>query len=64
MQKVRIVYWKDDHDGMWIGYLESYPDYWTQGHTLEELKDNLKDLFKDINEGSVPNIRTVEEIVI
>jgi predicted RNase H-like HicB family nuclease len=46
MSIVKIVYWQDQ--GMWLGYLEDYPDYMTQGETLEELKDNLKDIYQDI----------------
>jgi predicted RNase H-like HicB family nuclease len=29
MNKVRYIYWKDED--MWLGYLEKYPDYMTQG---------------------------------
>lgn len=43
MEKKKHVYWQDED--MWVGYLEEYPDYWTQGKTLEELKDNLKDIY-------------------
>jgi predicted RNase H-like HicB family nuclease len=32
---------------MWLGYLEEYPDYMTQGETIEELQDNLKDIAQD-----------------
>jgi len=32
---IRYIYWQ--HDDMWLGYLEEFPDYWTQGETLEEL---------------------------
>jgi predicted RNase H-like HicB family nuclease len=42
MKKLRYVYWKDA--SMWLGYLEEYPDYMTQGKTLEELRENLKDI--------------------
>jgi predicted RNase H-like HicB family nuclease len=24
------------------------PDYWTQGETLEELEENLRDLYRDL----------------
>ncbi len=34
MSTVKIVYWQDKE--MWLGYLEDYPDYMTQGETLEE----------------------------
>ncbi len=29
---------------MWLGYLEEFPDYWTQGITEAELRENLIDL--------------------
>jgi predicted RNase H-like HicB family nuclease len=29
---------------MWVGWLEEYPDYKTQGSSLEELRENLKEL--------------------
>ena len=49
MKKIKIVYWQDE--GMWIGYLQNHPDYLTQGETLEELKENLIDIYKDIGDG-------------
>jgi predicted RNase H-like HicB family nuclease len=42
MEKKKYVYWQDDD--MWLGYLEDYSDYMTQGETIEELQDNLKDI--------------------
>lgn len=46
MQTVKYVSWEED--GVWLGYLQDYPDYWTQGETLEELKEYLRDLHKDL----------------
>lgn len=43
MEKKKIVYYQEED--MWIGWLEEYPDYRTQGKTLAELKDNLVDIF-------------------
>jgi predicted RNase H-like HicB family nuclease len=62
MTKVKIVTWKEDK--FWLGYFEDYPDYWTQGTSEEDLKENLRDLYKDINSGKIPGIRKVEELVI
>ncbi|MBW2097353.1 MAG: hypothetical protein JRG77_00815 [Deltaproteobacteria bacterium] len=40
-------------DDMWLGYLDEYPDYMTQGKTLEELKENLIDIFNELNSGII-----------
>ena len=37
MQTVEIIYWQEDD--VWLGYLEEYPDYWTQGETREDLEE-------------------------
>ncbi len=62
MQTVNIIYWKDE--GGWVGYLQEYPDYWTQGETFEDLKEHLKDLYKDISDDEIPGIRKVGELVV
>jgi len=62
MQTVSIVYWEEQ--GGWIGYLQEYPDYWTQGETREDLKEHLRDLYKDIGSGQTPGIRRVEELAV
>jgi hypothetical protein len=49
MQAVKFVHWEED--GAWLGYLQDYPDYWTQGETLEDLKERLKDLYRDLSSG-------------
>lgn len=59
---LKSVYWEDD--GAWIGYFLDYPDYWTQGETLDDLKEHLKDLYHDIVGNFIPGIRKVEELVI
>ncbi len=45
MDNKKYLFWEDE--GMFLGYLVDYPDYRTQGETMEELKDNLKDIYKD-----------------
>jgi predicted RNase H-like HicB family nuclease len=62
MQRVNIVYWEEQ--GAWLGYLQEYPDYWTQGETLEDLKEHLKDLYQDITGGEIPGIRKVGELEV
>jgi hypothetical protein len=47
MRASKYLYWQDD--GMWLGYMEEYPDYWTQGETIDEYRfDSLS--FPQYNE--------------
>ena len=62
MHSVKFVYWQDED--WWIGYLEEFPSYPTQGQTLDELKENLLDLYKDLTGGLVPGARRVGELVV
>jgi predicted RNase H-like HicB family nuclease len=51
--KLNIVYKKQ---GEWfIGHIQEYPDYESQGKTVNELGKNLIEIFHDINEGLVPD---------
>jgi predicted RNase H-like HicB family nuclease len=63
MKTVKIVYWQET-DGMWVGHLEAYPDYMTQGQTLDELKENLKDILGDLESKEIPLVRTHEEMAV
>ena len=49
---------------MWLGYLEDYPDYMTQGESLEELRGNLKDVYDDLTSGNIPGVRKIAEFQI
>ena len=62
MKSIRYVYWQDGD--MWLGYVEDYPDYMTQGATLEELQENLKDIYGDLTRGNIPGVRHVAELQI
>ena len=42
----------------------NYPDYWTQGETLDDLKDHLRDLYSDLTDGQLSGIRKVDELII
>lgn len=59
MSSARYVRWQDHR--MWLGYFEEFPDYLTQGETLAELEDNLRDLYRDLTgakfqaSGGLPN---------
>jgi predicted RNase H-like HicB family nuclease len=54
MQTEDYVFW--EHEGAWLGYLAAYPDYWTQGETLDDLKEHLRDLYLDLANGELGQI--------
>ncbi|MBI3935088.1 MAG: type II toxin-antitoxin system HicB family antitoxin [Acidobacteria bacterium] len=58
----RYVYWQVEDQ--WLGYLEEFPDYWTQGTSLEDLQDHLKDLHIELTSGAIPNVRRVAELEV
>jgi len=62
MQTIRFRHWQDGDK--WIGYLEDYPDYMTQGDSFDDLKEHLQDLFKDLSSGAIPGVRKVAELQV
>jgi predicted RNase H-like HicB family nuclease len=62
MQTVKYIYWQEDE--AWLGYLEEYPDYWTQGDSLDDLIEHLKDLYVDLSGGQIPGARRVGELIV
>ena len=54
MSTTRYVHWQ--HGDMWLGYFEEFPDYLTQGESLAELDENLRDLYRDLTSGEIPGI--------
>ena len=61
--KTRFTYWKES-DGKYLGFLNDYPDHWTQGINLSDLKVHLIDLYKTFSSDEIPGIRKVEELEI
>ena len=62
MQTIKYVHWQEDD--YWLGYLQDYPDYWTQGESLDDLLAHLRDLYIELTSGQIPGIRKVDELVI
>lgn len=62
MRSIKFTSWQDGD--FYIGFLNDYPDYVTQGSTKEELAENLKDLLADMESGQVPYIHKVEELLV
>ena len=62
MDSTKYIYWQDK--GQWLGFLHDYPDYWTQGESLEDLQSNLRDLYNDLTSGEIPGIRKLAELTL
>ena len=60
MASIGFTYWQDGE--MWLGYLDRYPDYMTQGTSLDDLKEHLLDLYKDLSAGVIPGVRQHAEL--
>jgi predicted RNase H-like HicB family nuclease len=60
METKRFIYYQEED--MFIGWLEDYPDYRTQGESMEELQENLMDLHEDLNSGAIPCVRRIGEL--
>jgi predicted RNase H-like HicB family nuclease len=55
MKTASYTYWQEG--AQWIGHLDEFPDYATQGETLEDLKEHLTDLYRELNSGEIPSVR-------
>ncbi|MEI7936763.1 MAG: type II toxin-antitoxin system HicB family antitoxin [Verrucomicrobiota bacterium] len=62
MRSRRFTYWQDG-DG-WLGYLDDFPDYLTQGESLEDLKAHLASLYEDLTSGEIPCVRHRGELEV
>jgi hypothetical protein len=61
--RVSFTYWIEA-DSTYLGYLNEYPDHWTQGQDLVDLKEHLLDLYNMFNNQKIVGIRKVEELII
>jgi predicted RNase H-like HicB family nuclease len=43
--ELQYTYWQEK-DGWFLGYLNDYPEHWTQGKTISELEEMLADLYE------------------
>ena len=60
--KLTMVYWKGDK--FWLGKLMEHPEIMTQGETVEELEENIKDAYRSMVMDDVPEKFEVKQIVV
>jgi predicted RNase H-like HicB family nuclease len=61
--KIRFTYWKES-DRKYLGYLNEFPDHWTQGNDLDDLKEHLADLYELFSLEEIPGIKRVDELEV
>ena len=62
MRTLEYTFWQDGE--FFIGHLNDYPDYETQGYSKEELIENLKDLLVDLEANQIPFVLKGEELIL
>lgn len=62
MHKLNMIYWKEDK--FWLGKLVERPDIMTQGETLEELEENIKEAYQMMVMEDVPPNFQIKELAL
>lgn len=62
IQSVNMIYWKSD--SLWLGKILEHPEIMTQGETLQELEENLRDAYRMMVLEDLPNDYQVKTLVI
>lgn len=60
--KMTMIYWKGEK--YWLGKLLEHPEIMTQGQTLKELEENIKDAYLLMAMDDVPEEHKMKEIAI
>ena len=61
-KSLTLIYWKGEK--YWLGKLLEYPEVMTQGETLEELEENIRDAYQLMVMDDVPKEYQVKEIAL
>ncbi len=58
--KLNMIYWKSKK--YWVGKLLERPEIMTQGETIEELEENMKEAYTLMTMEDVPEKHKVKEL--
>ena len=61
-QRLQMIYWRGEK--FWLGKLVEHPEIMTQGETLEELEENLRDAFREMVLEDVPESFQIKSIAV
>lgn len=60
--QLKMVYWKGET--FWLGKLVDHPDIMSQGETIEELEENLRDAWRELLLDDVPPTFAIKDIAL
>jgi predicted RNase H-like HicB family nuclease len=60
--RLTMMYWRGEQ--FWLGKLLEHPEIMTQGETIEELEENLKDAYRMMVMEDVPEDYQTKEIAL
>ena len=61
-QTLTMIYWRGEH--FWLGKFLERPDIMTQGESIEELEENLRDAWREIVLEDVPGDFQTKPVVV
>ena len=50
--KINFTYWTEE-DGTVLGYLNDYPDHWTQGENFDDLKEQFIEKIEEFKDSEL-----------
>lgn len=60
--QLKMVYWKSER--FWLGKLIDHPEIMSQGETLEELEEHLRDAYREMLLDDVPPGFEVKDLAL
>ena len=60
--QLKIVYWKGEH--YWLGKFIDHPEIMSQGESLDELEQNLRDAYRELLFEDVPTKFEIKDIAL
>ncbi len=60
--KLKMIYWKSKR--FWVGKLLEHPEIMTQGESLNELEENMRDAYMLMAMEDVPDEHEVKELAL
>ncbi|PIQ37646.1 MAG: HicB family protein [Lysobacterales bacterium CG17_big_fil_post_rev_8_21_14_2_50_64_11] len=59
---MKIVYWRGEH--FWLGRVLDHPEIMSQGGSVAELEENLRDAWRELLLEDVPGTYTIKDIAM